>query len=382
MTLLSLYFLNAASMKIGVISYFLARIQMLCRSNPMLFYFFSVALASFFPFQRQVDAITRHIKLSFRLPKTAPNPIFPSLFGATASLTIAGSIANLQSDHICNTIFKGEHWGFFSLGPISIPLFCVCFFSLWFEFRSQKNNDGLSDSVKPVLMPNQSSQLNSSLYRIDRQAFKGGSVSLPSSSMALVGHVKKKESWASTWMALIFLLFILLSIVRVKVFYSAPLCGVLMLPLKGICLKKVARYFPIDTFLLLISSFLFAYLFLDSGFAQLVAKYLTCLNSKISIVTFFLFLSAVVSSYIPSLMVVSLLMVVVNFLPSCCDPSFLQVVAASVTCGSFLILKSNAKRGLRYEFLDGPAKIKIFILCPLLVYFVFVIHIFLFYIVD
>jgi hypothetical protein len=81
-------------------------------------------------------------------------------------------------------------------------------------------------------------------------------------------------------------------------------------------------------------------------------------------------------------MVAAVLIVIVNFLPLCSEAPFLQVAAAAVVLGSAVLVKRNENKRHGSKFLDSPAKFKIFVLWPLLVYFVFLVHIFLFYIVD
>ena len=355
-----------------------------------MFYLFSAVLASFFPFQRQVDVLIKHLKHRISLYKTAMYPVFPALFAAASSLTIVGSIANLLADHLCNVVFEGAHWGFFSNGPISLTLFFICFFFFWIGIKAQKNQQGILAFAGLSQDPLHLDPVIEHYHRVDRKAldvFQAFDENIPlEPSYPKTAHDVEKQStdFVKKWMVFIFLLFLLLSIVGISVFYSAPICGLLSLIPRSLSIKEDFKYFPLDTFLLLSASLIFSYLFLQSGLAELLAKRLGFLEGKISVITFFLFVSSVLSMFIPSLIVVGFLVTLINFLPICLDPSFLQVVAAAITFGSFLILNSRAhvRRGSHSEFMEDAAKTRIRASWTLSVYLAFVVHVFLFYRVD
>jgi len=389
-TLFSLYVFLTASIKAGVISYLMSVMQKMFRGKPSMFYLFSTVLASFFPFQRQVDVLIKHLKHRISLYKTAMYPVFPALFAAASSLTIVGSIANLLADHLCNVVFEGTHWGFFSNGPISLTLFFICFFFFWIGIKAQKNQEGILVFAGLSQDPLHFDPEIDHHHKVDRktldvfQAFDENIPLEPSYPKHSYDNDKQNTGFVKKWMVFNFLLFLFLSIIGISVFYSAPICGILSLIPKSLSIKEDFKCFPLDTFLLLSASLIFSYLFLHSGLAELLSKRLVFLEGKISVVTFFLFLSSVLSMFIPSLIAVAVLVTLINFLPICHDPSFLQVVAAAITFGSFLILNSRAhvRRASHSEFMEDSAKTRVRASWTLSVYLAFVAHVFLFYRVD
>lgn len=386
-SLVCLYLVVAAALQAGCIHDLLETMFRVFKGKSLKFYLALTALASFFPSKRVQKEMISFLKKKNVSADSSMNFLFPILFVLASSLTLMGCVTNLVADHICGEIMHGRHWGFFTYGPVSLSLFFVSFLFFFYVMRKQRRGwiaqvaSGLSpipgEHKEPHLMERSAVESKiETAHPLQGRALKN-------EEDAAKKRTRKSQTKIVTLLA--FSLLLVLSLAGVPLVYTAPICAGILFLLGGFDRKGHASKLPWDIFLLVVAGFIFSHSMIETKLHLLIGQKLSFLQGEMALVTFFLFTSAVLSLMIPSIIAVSFLLPIAISLSASYDSSFIQLVGAAVTLGSFFLFpkKSIVSFEKRENYLDHHnALLKLQVLWISIVYFVFALHTYLLSVID
>ncbi len=376
--LVCLYLVIMAALQAGCIHDILEALFRICKGKSLKFYLALTALASFFPSKRIQKEMISFLKKKNVSTDSSMNFLFPILFVLASSLTLMGSVTNLVSDHVCGEIMRGRHWGFFTYGPVSFSLFFVSFLFFFYVIRKQRRGwiaqlaSGLTSSANDRKEQNVMER-SSALAVPVMGSGSGGSEKQQQKLQAPRSKTK--------WIALIAFCFLLvLSLAGVPLIYISPFCAGMLFLFGAFDKKGQMSKLPWDIFLLVVAGFIFCHSMIETKLHLIIGQKLSFLHGQTMLVTFFLFASALLSLVVPSIIAVSFLLPIAISLAAGYDSSFIQLLSAAVTLGSFFLFpkKSIVSFDKREDYLEHHyALIKLQGLWIGIVYFVFILHTFL-----
>jgi len=304
--------------------------------------------------------------------------LFPILFVLASSLTLMGSVTNLVSDHICGEILVGKHFGFFAYGPVAFSLFFVCF--LFFFYAVKKQTKTMFEKSLAAPLP---SRKEGSI--MERYALSPSAVLSESGKYTeeVETRLRKQESTpkrVKIGTIIIFCLLLSLTLVGVPLIITSPVSVCLLFFLGAFDKKEQVSKLPWDIFLLVVASFIFCHAMIETHLHLFIAGKLQFLHSQIGVITFFLFSAGLLSLFIPCSMVVSFLLPIAVTFGRMYEPSFMQLLIAAVTLGSFFLFPKKSIISFQKKTSLSEEQIlllKIQCMWIGVVYLVFVAHAFL-----
>jgi hypothetical protein len=100
----------------------------------------------------------------------------------------------------------------------------------------------------------------------------------------------------------------ILSLFGLQLICISPLCAVALLFVKGVSSKSIIKRLPWDLLLLIVSAFIFTHGFVQTDAFHILKKMLSHIHGSLGAMTFFLFTSGLLSLFMPSIMVVAVLL--------------------------------------------------------------------------
>lgn len=381
LSLVCLYLVIVAALQTGCIQDILGFLFKTCRGNTLRFYLSLTAIASFFPskrIQKEMISFLRKKDLSSEIPF---HFLFPVLFVLASSLTLMGSVTNLVSDHICGEILGGKHWGFFSYGPVAFSLFFVCFLFFFYVVKKQTKTMFEKSLAAPLPFPKENSSekilmeshaLSSSIYPLE-----GGRLKQAKDLESRSSSTKNITKTTRVGTTVVFCFLVCLTLVGVPLIVTSPISVAVLFFLGAFEKKEQASKLPWDIFLLVVASFIFCHAIIETKLYFFIAQKLQFLHGKFSVLTFFLFSSALLSLFIPCAMVVSFLLPIAITFGKSCEPAFMQLLVAAITLGSFFLFPK--KSIISFQKKVNGSQEQLFLLklqCMWIgiVYFVFIAH--------
>ncbi len=384
-SLVCLYLVILAALHTGCIENVLESIFKASRGKSLKFYLGLTAFASFFPSKRIQKELSGFLRKKNAVANNSTHFIFPIFFVLASSLTLMGSVTNLVSDHITGEMLGCKHRGFFTYGPISFSLFFASFLFFFYVIKTQQRQGLIARFVARL---HHNKQERTVPFLMEKSSISGIGDNL-SSGVTLKNSARREEGLAGfpsgvpvrlrVGTMIVFLSMLGLTAFGVPLIYVTPSCAVLLFFLGAFEKKGVFTKLPWDVFLLVVASFLFCHAFIETNLHLFIAHKLNFLGGILSQVTFFLFTSALLSLCMPSVMVVSFLLPIAVCLVKSPTSSFIQLIIAAVTLGSFFLFpkKSIVSLNKTYHSLqdeDSPVKLQLQWIC--IVYLVFIVHIF------
>jgi len=282
------------------------------------------------------------------------------------------------SDYISSRILKGSHRGFFTYGPISLSLFIASFvfFFAIMRFESRKRAlfslavDAATCSVPLPIDATMNKSLEQESPAISNSSFT------QSKSAGEPGSEKKSSVQKKIVMAILLLL-VVLSLSGLQLICVSPLCALLILFLRGLSPKAIAKRLPWDLLLLIVSAFLFCHAFVLTGAAGVFRNIFSHLHGNVTLMTFVLFTAGLFSLVMPSIMVVALILPLALAAPSNFSLALSAHLLSCVTVGSFFLFPRRAL--VSFDKIKDSIDQKIFLfklqgIWILVVYLVFFIH--------
>ncbi|MCX6990676.1 MAG: SLC13 family permease [Chlamydiae bacterium] len=384
-SLVCLYLVILAALHTGCIENILESIFKASKGKSLKFYIGLTAFASFFPSKRIQKELSGFLRKKNAVADNATHFLFPIFFVLASSLTLMGSVTNLVSDHITGEILGAKHRGFFTYGPISFSLFFASFLFFFYVIKMQARQGLIARFVARLPYNKKERDVSplmerSSITEIgDNFSSSASSRSFAHKHHGIEGYPFKFPLRVRLGTMIIFLSMLGLTAFGLPLICVTPTCAVLLFFLGAFEKKAVFAKLPWDVFLLVIASFLFCHAFIETKLHLLIAYKLDFLQGMLPQVTFFLFASALLSLCIPSVMVVSFLLPIAICLVPSNSTSFMQLIIAAVTLGSFFLFpkKSIVSFDKRDHSLKQHATlIKLQLQWICIVYLVFIVHIF------
>lgn len=374
-SLLCLYFVMLIALQTGVVADILEVIYRFSRGRSLRFYLLLTAFASFFPSRRMEREILGFLKRKKAEASQSMHLLFPVLFVLASSLTLLGSATNMVSDHISAKILHGSRWGFFTYGPISISLFVISFGFFFALMRLESQKGALLALATSPSVVNSSVAMKDSMSRID-VSYNESAQSIPLKGNA-IRKSKGSEASHPSKMAIKIVLaaMAVLSLFGLQLICISPLCAVALLFVKGVSSKSIIKRLPWDLLLLIVSAFIFTHGFVQTDAFHILKKMLSHIHGSLGAMTFFLFTSGLLSLFMPSIMVVAVLLpLAISPLSAFSSSLYLLNI---ITVGSFFIFprrslvcfdktKDSAQEKLTLMKIQG--------VWVLVVYLVFCVH--------
>jgi di/tricarboxylate transporter len=377
-----------AALKEGVVQKILHWMFTLSRGKTVRFYLALAAFASFFPSRRIQKELLSFLKINHAKVDQTTHFLFPVLFVLASSLTLMGSLTSLLTNHINCEIFQEVDWGFFTYGPISLTLFAVCFAFFFFIINLQKRQGVFAHfHARQHAHCHLDKEKTDVLHKTTAYPFADHARNVHISGVK--PRMRKGSfgisSWQKNFIMTIFCLMILCFAAGIHIFIVAPACLTLLTLTRCVKIAESVEALPWDVFLLVVSSLLFSYAFIQTGVHEWVAFRLDFLHSDLSLVTFFLFASALMSFIMPSTIACSFILPIAHAVCKRNNLALWQLVTAAVTLGSFFLFPKKNVISFDNETSNQDQHIellKIQLLWILVVYTVFIFHTFLFHLID
>ena len=384
-SLVCLYLVILAALYRGCIEDVLEVIFKLSRGKSLRFYLGLTAFASFFPSKRIQKELSGFLRKKNAVADDSTHILFPLFFVLASSLTLMGSVTNLLSNHITGEILGCVKRGFFTYGPISFSLFLTSFFFFFYVVKMQARQGLIALFIERLPYNKKEPTLVPLLERSSISDNRDGDV-LPLSSKKnfrndddMQGDSPRGSVKVRVGTMIVFLSMIGFIAFGFPLICVTPTCGALLFFLGAFEKKGIFRKLPWDVFLLVIAGFIFCHAFIETKLHLFLAYKLAFLSGVYSQMTFFLFASALLSLWIPSIMVVSFLLPIAVCLVPNSSGSFQQLLIAAVTIGSFFLFPKKSivsfdKRDHSEQEQVNFIKLQLQWIC--IVYLVFVIHAF------
>jgi di/tricarboxylate transporter len=387
-SLFSLYLVIGVALKEGVVQKILYWMFTFCRGRTVRFYLALAAFASFFPSRRIQKEILSFLKINNAKVDQTTHFLFPILFVLASSLTLMGSLTSLLTSHINCVIFQEIDWGFFTYGPIALTLFIVCFAFFFFIINMQKKQGVFAHfHTKHHVQGNLDIrelhvvQKMTSYLAVDQVR----NANISSSRLRIRKNSFATSPWQKKIIMTIFCLMMLCFAAGIHIFTVAPVCLSLFILTRCIKISESVEALPWDVFLLIVASLLFSHAFIQTGVHEWVAFRLDFLENDLSLITFFLFATAVMSFVMPSAIVCSFMLPIAYALCKKNNPALWQLLNAAVTLGSFFLFPKKNVISFDNETSNQDQHVellKIQLLWIVVIYTVFIFHAFLFHLID
>ena len=378
-SLLCLYLVILGAIETGCIQKILEFLYKISKGRSLRFYLALTAFSSFFPSKRIEKQIMQFLRHQKSLTLQTTHILLPILIVLASSLTLLGSITNLVSDYIVCEFLKGQHWGLFSHGMVSLSLFAISFVFFFSVVKMQKIKGTL---LKLKLTLSIRSKEGEILYKTSSVEFSNSTSTFKEQVEAhrdpfLHTEIRSFSPFVKKATMFIFVSMIILSCLGIRLFCLAPAAFIILFFLGSFEKKGILQRLPWDVFLLVIAAFLFSLASIETRLPYFAAEKLSILRTPISQMTFFLFTSAILSLCIPSVLIMSLLVPIAFVMSAKQSSAYTQHLITTVTLGSFFLFPKKSL--ISFDKLENsqPEQIellKIQALWILIVYAVFVIH--------